>query len=250
MRVIIKTSEELDKIRESGRVLGIVHKELQKLVEPGITTNQLAKVAEEIISDNEATPSFKGYRDFPYSICASLNEQIVHGFPNDRVLKDGDVLSVDCGVYKNGYHADAAFTTLIGSTHSDSTIQLYNTTNECLDLVIKAIKSGITTGTIGSIIQAHALHNGFSVIENYIGHGIGRDLHEYPAIPNYGRVNGGTKLLSGAVIAVEPMLVGGGNNNKTLADGWTVVTEDSSLATHVEKTIIVNDNGCEVVTVF
>lgn len=250
MRVILKTSTELNKIRTSGRILGVVLKELKRMILPGVTTLQLEKAAEEIIGSFGAEPSFKNYRGYPYSICTSINNEIVHGFPSERELLFGDVISVDCGVLHDGYHADAAFTKLVGHTSNKLLEQLITTTDECLQLAIEVTKAGVTTGTIGSTIQKHAEANNFHVIENYVGHGIGRDLHEYPQVKNYGEEGSGIVLKAGAVIAIEPMLVLGEKDNIILSNNWTVVTSDGSKATHVEKTVIIHEGFCEPVTVF
>lgn len=245
--VVIKTAEQIDKIKESSRIVGLVHKELKTIIKPGITTKQLEVVAEEVIKDNGGEPSFKGYKGYPHSICASINEEVVHGFPRDKVLHEGDLLSVDVGVVKEEYHGDAAFSVGVGNVSSD-VVHLITTANECLDLAIKSAKEGVNTTKLGSIIQRHAAIMGFDVVKNYIGHGIGKNLHEYPPIYNYGK-EGGVNLKAGMTICIEPMITEGKSDNEVLSDGWTVVTKSRELSAHVEHTILITTDQPQILTV-
>lgn len=246
--VVVKTSSELNRLRESARIVALVHGELKKLIVPGVTTLELERVAKEIIRQEEGVPSFLGYKGYPHVICSSINEQIVHGFPNDRKLLSGDVLSIDVGVLKDGYHGDAAFTVGVG-TITKPTKKLIRASYKALDHAVSAVKEGTTVGTIGKIIEAYAVSEGYSVVKNYVGHGIGRDLHEEPAIFNFGRDVDGTMLKTGMCICIEPMLCSGSANNHRLLDDWTVVTDDNSLSVHVEHQIIVHKDHGEVISV-
>ena len=248
--IIVKTSEEISKIRESSRIVALVHSELKKIIKPGINTLQLEILAEEIIKDNDAVPSFKGYKGYKHSICASLNEEIVHGFPSERILQEGDLLSVDVGVYKEGYHGDAAFTVYVGDSHYNLTqVHTINSVNGCLQKGIDVAREGNNTGEIGEAIEKWASTMGFNVVRNYIGHGIGKDLHEYPPIYNYGNTAEGVKLKAGMTICIEPMIVAGNADNEVLEDGWTIVTKDRSLSAHAEHTILITKDQPEILTI-
>ena len=246
--VVIYTSSELEKIREAGKVVAKVHRELKKLVEPGITTSFLDKVAKELIEEAGCIPAFLGYQGFPYTICASVNEVIVHGFPDVRKLQEGDLLSIDVGAIKEGYYSDAAFSCIVGEGTEESK-QLLNASEEALNAAISVIKEGVTTGTIGRIIEEYSQSKGFYVVKNYIGHGIGRQLHMEPAIFNYGRDVEGIKLKAGMCICVEPMLCIESADNHRLDDGWTVVTNNGKPSCHVEHQIIIHKNHAEVITI-
>ena len=246
--VIIKTSEEISKVRESSRIVAEVHSELKKIIQPGITTLQLEKLSEEIIKDNGGVPSFKGYRNYPHSICASLNNEIVHGFPNDKILGGDDLLSVDVGVLKGGYHGDAAFTVPVGEPNIIQ-LHLIEAAKKCLNNWIGIAREGISTGEIGAVIERTAKEMGVDVVKNYIGHGIGRELHEYPPIYSYGNMSEGVKLKAGMTICIEPMVVAGCADNEVLEDGWTVVTKDRSLSAHAEHTILITTDQPEILTI-
>jgi methionyl aminopeptidase len=246
---IVKTSTELELLRESGRVVGLIHTELKRLIKVGVNTKLLSDVTSDIISTNKGAPSFLGYRGYPNNICVSINEEIVHGFHNNRVLKEGDVVSVDVGVYKDKYHGDAAFTVIVGEPLNERDVTLVEATQDCLDKAIKHTKAGITTGSIGRLIEDTALSYGFDVVRDYVGHGIGRELHEAPAIFNYGKDKDGLILKAGMVICVEPMLVVGKQYNHILDDGWTVVTNDGLNAAHCEHQIIVHKDYSEIITI-
>jgi len=245
--LIIHTKSDLDKLRESGRIIALIHKELTKLVIPGITTLELDNVAEKIIKSEGGLPAFKGYKGFPSTICTSINEAIVHGIPSNRKLKEGDILSIDVGVLKDGLFGDAAITLGVGKIRKKGQ-ELIDTSKNVLNAVIEVIKEGVTTGTIGKIIEEYSQIRGYTVVKNYTGHGIGKQLHMSPHIYNFGRDIDGVKLKAGACICVEPMLCIGSSNNHRLKDGWTVVTDDNSLSAHVEHQIIVHKDYAEVIT--
>jgi len=246
--VVTHTSSDLYKLRESGRIVALVHKELQKLVAPGISTLELDSVAEKIILAEGGVPAFKGYRGFPFCTCCSTNEVIVHGFPNVRKLEDGDILSVDVGVLKDGFYGDAAFTVGVGSIDENKQ-DLIDVSQMALNGAILEAKEGVTTGTIGRVIESYATEYGYSVVKNYIGHGIGRDLHMEPAIHNFGRDIEGIKLKAGMCICIEPMLVDGPADNHRLSDGWTVVTDSGRLSCHVEHQVIIHKDHAEIITI-
>jgi methionyl aminopeptidase len=245
--IIGKSKKELDKMRAAGRLVGQVREHLRGLVQPGITTMDLDREAEKMIRDAGALPTFKGYNGFPYSICASVNEQIVHGFPSQYVLKEGDIFSIDCGVTLEGFVGDTATTVPVGKV-SDEKMRLIRITEECLDRAIQQCRAGNHLGDIGWAVQQHAEANGYSVVRDYVGHGIGRRMHEDPQIPNYGRPGLGQKIKAGYVFAVEPMVNQGSHFTQVLSDGWTVVTVDGKPSAHVEHTIAITEEGPEVLT--
>ena len=245
--IIGKSKRELDKMRAAGRLVGQVLAHLRTLVEPGITTMDVDRAAEKMIRDAGALPTFKGYNGFPYSICASVNEQIVHGFPSNYKLKDGDIFSIDVGVTLDGFVGDTATTVPVGKVSEDR-LKLIRVTEECLERAIEQCRAGKHLGDIGWAVQEHAEANGYSIVRDYVGHGIGRRMHEDPQIPNYGRPGLGQKIKNGYVFAVEPMVNLGTHHTKVLADGWTVVTLDGQPSAHVEHTIAITDEGPEVLT--
>jgi len=245
--IIGKSKKELDKMRASGRLVGLVLQKLRELVKPGITTMELDREAEKMIRDAGALPTFKGYNGFPFSICASVNEQIVHGFPSDYVLKDGDIFSIDCGVTLEGFVGDTATTVPVGKV-DDAKRKLIRVTEECLDRAIEKCHAGNHLGDIGWAVQEHAEANGYSVVRDYVGHGIGRRMHEDPQIPNYGKPGLGPKIKNGYVFAIEPMVNQGSHFTKVLPDGWTVVTVDGKPSAHAEHTIAITEEGPEVLT--
>ncbi|HVF22930.1 MAG TPA: type I methionyl aminopeptidase, partial [Pyrinomonadaceae bacterium] len=245
--IIGKSKRELDKMRASGRLVGQVLAHLRTLVEPGITTMDVDRAAEKMIRDAGALPTFKGYNGFPYSICASVNEQIVHGFPSNYKLKDGDIFSIDVGVTLEGFVGDTATTVPVGRVSEDR-LKLIRVTEECLERAIEQCRPGKHLGDIGWAVQEYAEANGYSVVRDYVGHGIGRRMHEDPQIPNYGRPGLGPKIKSGYVFAVEPMVNLGTHHTKVLSDGWTVITVDGQPSAHVEHTIAITDEGPEVLT--
>jgi len=245
--IIGKSRRELEKMRAAGQLVGQVRERLREMVEPGITTLDLDHAAEKMIRDAGALPTFKGYNGFPYSICASVNEQIVHGFPSDYTLKEGDIFSIDCGVTLEGFVGDTATTVPVGKV-SEEWLKLIRVTEECLERAIQQCLPGNHLGDIGWAVQEHAEANGYSVVRDYVGHGIGRRMHEDPQIPNYGRPGLGPKIKSGYCFAIEPMVNLGTHYTKVLADGWTVVTVDGQPSAHAEHTIAITDDGPEVLT--
>jgi methionyl aminopeptidase len=245
--IIGKSKSEIEKMRAAGRLAGEVREALRALACTGMTTLELDAAAEKMIRDAGALPTFKGYHGFPYSICASVNEQIVHGFPSKYELKDGDILSVDVGATLNGFVGDTAATVPIGTVREDW-LELIRVTEECLERAINQCHPGRRLGDIGWAVQGLAESRGYSVVREYVGHGIGRKMHEDPQIPNYGKPGTGLKLKAGYVFAIEPMLNMGTHQTKTLADGWTVVTMDGKPSAHVEHTIAITEEGPEVLT--
>jgi len=234
-------------MRAAGRLVGQVLQELRALAQPGVTTMAIDRAAEKMIRDAGALPTFKGYHGFPYSICASVNEQVVHGFPSGYILKDGDIFSIDCGVTLQGFVGDTATTVPIGNV-DEARLKLVSVTDECLELAIEQCRAGKHLGDIGAAVQHHAEAHGYSVVRDYVGHGIGRRMHEDPQIPNYGKPGQGPKIRAGYVFAVEPMINLGTHQTKVLADGWTVVTLDGQPSAHSEHTIAITEEGPEVLT--
>jgi methionyl aminopeptidase len=245
--IIGKSRKELEKMRAAGRLVGQVREHLRSMVRPGITTLEIDRVAEKIIRDAGALPTFKGYNGFPYSICASVNEQIVHGFPSNYALKEGDIFSIDCGVTLEGFVGDTAATVPVGEVDEEK-LRLIRVTEECPERAIQQCRPGNHLGDIGWAVQQHAEANGYSVVRDYVGHGIGRRMHEDPQIPNYGRPGLGDKIKAGYVFAVEPMVNQGTHFTKVLKDGWTVVTLDGKPSAHAEHTIAITEDGPEVLT--
>lgn len=243
----LKTEEEIAFIKESSLILGKTLAEVAKMIKPGVTGLEVDKVAETFILDHNATPSFKNYHGFPFTICFSKNEAVVHGFPTDEVIKEGDIVSVDCGVYLNNFHADSAYTFAVGEV-PDNVVKLMEVTKQCLDLGIQNAVTGKRIGDIGFAVQSHAEANGFTVVRELVGHGLGKDLHEAPEVPNYGKRGNGPKLKSNTVIAIEPMINLGKREVKTLKDGWTVVTRDGLPSAHYEHTLVIRDGKAEVLT--
>lgn len=245
--IICKTPRELEIMREAGRIVALTHEELKKHIAPGITTKELDEVAERFIRSCGATPSFKGYGGFPGSICTSVNEQLVHGIPGDRVLKEGDIISIDIGANYNGYHGDSAWTYPVGKIDED-TQRLLDVTEESLYIGLKEAKPGERLSNISHAIQVFVESNGFSIVREYVGYGIGQDLHEDPPIPHYGPPNKGPRLKPGMVLCIEPMVNAGSRYVKTLADNWTVVTTDGKMCAHFEHTVAITEEGCEILT--
>jgi methionyl aminopeptidase len=245
--IIGKSKREIEKMRAAGRLAGEVREALRALAQPGVTTLELDAAAEKMIRDAGAVPTFKGYRGFPYSICASVNEQIVHGFPSKYALKDGDIISIDVGATLNGFVGDTATTVPVGNVREEW-LELIRVTEECLERAIRQCHPGRRLGDIGWAVQQLAESRGYSVVREYVGHGIGRKMHEDPQIPNYGKSGTGLKLKAGYVFAIEPMLNMGTHHTKTLADGWTVVTMDGRPSAHMEHTIAITEEGPEVLT--
>ncbi|ACK62317.1 TPA: type I methionyl aminopeptidase [Bacillus cereus] len=245
--IICKTPREIEIMREAGRIVALTHQELKQHITPGITTKELDQIAEKTIQKYGATPSFKGYNGFPGSICASVNEELVHGIPGKRKLKEGDIISIDIGAKYNGYHGDSAWTYPVGNI-SESVQKLLDVTEKSLYLGLEQVKPGERLSNISHAVQTHAEENGFSIVREYVGHGIGQDLHEAPQIPHYGPPNRGPRLKPGMVICVEPMVNQGRRYVKTLSDDWTVVTVDGKWCAHFEHTIALTEAGYEILT--
>ena len=234
-------------MREAGRVVALVKTKVEEAIRPGITAAELDRMAEQEIRRQGATPSFKGYLGYPATICVSFNEQVVHGIPSDRAIKEGDVVSVDVGAVVDGFHGDSAFTVGVGAI-SEQARCLIDATRESLKLGIAQAKAGARVGDISAAVQLYAEGKGYGVVRQYVGHGIGRRLHEEPQVPNYGVSGRGPLLREGMTLAIEPMLNLGTWETRQLDDGWTVVTADGSLSAHFEDTIVIAESGPEVLT--
>lgn len=245
--IIVKSSREIELMREAGRITASVFDALLPLLKPGVTTMELDRVAEETIRSQNAVPGFKGYGGFPATICVSVNDTLVHGFPSKYRLKEGDIVSIDVGAVYKGYNGDAARTFAIGKV-SEEASKLIRVTEECFWKAMEIIKPGIYLSDVSHIIQQHAEANGFSIPRDYTGHGIGTELHEDPIIPNYGLPGHGPKLRVGMCLAIEPMLHQGRRDTRVMPDGWTVKTIDGKLASHYENTIVITEGGYEVLT--
>lgn len=244
-----KTNEEIELIRESSLLVAKTLAEVARQIRPGITTQHLDKIAEEFIRDHAAVPGFKGYHGFPYTLCVSPNEVVVHGFPSNRELKEGEILSIDCGVLKNGYYGDSAYTFAIGEI-SESLKRLLKITHTCLFLGIEQAVEGNSLGDISGTIQQYAEKAGYSVVRELVGHGLGRNLHEAPEVPNFGSKGKGVKLKEGLVIAIEPMINMGQRFVVQERDGWTIRTSDRKPSAHFEHTIAVRKGKADILSSF
>lgn len=247
--IYLKTDEEIELMRESNRLVGMTHGELSKHIRPGITTLQLDKIADEFIRDHGAVPSFLGYGGFPNSICTSVNEHVVHGIPNNTPLKEGDIISVDCGAFKNGFNGDSAYTFCVGEV-AEEVKELLRVTRKSLYLGIEQAKEGNRIGDIGYAIQTYCEKLGYTVVRELVGHGIGRDMHEAPEVPNYGRRGTGPLIKNGMCIAIEPMINMGSKNVVFENDGWTVRTKDRKPSAHFEHTIAIRNGKAEILSTF
>ena len=247
--VIYKTEHEIALIKESSLLVGKTLAEVARHIEPGVTTLQLDKVAYEFIHDHGATPGFLDYNGFPNTLCTSVNEQVVHGIPTDQPLKEGDIVSMDCGVIKNEFWGDSAYTFAVGEV-SEEVRQLMDATKHSLNLAIEAAVEGNRMGDIGYAVQSYTESLGYGVVRELVGHGLGRNLHESPEVPNYGRRGNGMKLKEGLVLAIEPMINLGTKNVKTSSDGWTIVTTDGKPSAHYEHDIVVRKGKAEVLSSF
>jgi len=245
--IFYKTEEEIQKIRESADILAKTHGEIAKLIKPGIKTRDLDKVAEEFIKDHGATGSFKGYNGFPYTLCISPNDVVVHGFPSEYELKDGDIISVDCGVFYQGFHSDSAYTYPVGDT-SPEILSLLRATRESLYVGIEEARFGNRIGDLAFAIQKYVEDRGYTVVRELVGHGLGRSLHEGPEVPNYGKRGRGSKLNEGLVIAIEPMINLGTRNIVQESDGWTIRTRDRKPSAHFEHTVAIFKDRTEILT--
>lgn len=248
-KVTYKTAEEIELIRESSLLVSKTHAEVAKVIKEGVTTAYLNKIAEEFIRDHQAIPAFLNYNGFPYTLCISLNDQVVHGFPSNYELRNGDIVSVDCGVIKNKFFGDSAYTFAIGDIPAE-TQKLLDITKECLYLGIEKAVVGNRIGDIGFAVQEHAEKNGFGVVRELVGHGVGKALHEKPEVPNYGKRGSGMKLEEGMVIAIEPMINAGRAGVKFWDDGWTVSTIDKKPSAHFEHTVAIKKGKADVLSTF
>ena len=242
-----KTEDEIELIKEGAQILGKAHAEVAKEIKPGVKTSDLDRIAEEFIRDNGGVPSFKNYNGFPFTLCVSPNEQVVHGFPSDNELQDGDILSIDCGVFYKGFHSDSAYTYAVGEV-KEEVKQLLKVTKESLYKGIEQAVAGKRTGDIGHAIQNYVEGYGYTVVRELVGHGVGANLHESPEVPNYGKRGRGPVLKEGMVIAIEPMINLGSRNVVQEADGWTIRTKDRRASAHFEHTVAVMNGTPEVLT--
>lgn len=245
--IIRKTRREIALLKEAGRIVALVHQELKKAIVSGITTKEIDKLSEKIIRQNGATPSFKGYQGFPGAVCVSINDMVIHGIPGSQKLKEGDIVSVDVGACYQGYHGDSAWTYAVGKVSEDAK-QLMKVTEEALYEGLKEAKPGNHVGDISAAIESYVKKHGYTSPEDYTGHGVGTSIHEDPMVPNYGKYGHGPLLKTGMVLAIEPMVHAGKKEVKVLKDGWGVVTADHSLAAHYEHTIVITEDGYEILT--
>ena len=244
----IKSEREIALLREAGRIVALCHEEMKKHVKPGVSTWELDQICESVIRANGATPSFKGYGGFPSAICASVNEVVVHGMPSKKqILKEGDIIAIDIGACYKGYHGDSAWTYAVGKISEQDQL-LMQVTHDSLFKGLEAVKNGAHLGDVSAAIGDYIESFGFGIVEDFTGHGVGRDLHEDPAIFNFGVKGTGPILRSGMVLAIEPMVNRGTKRVKILSDRWTTVTKDKSNSAHYEHTIVVRDDGYEILT--
>jgi len=248
--IFLKSDEEIELLRISNQIVAKTLAEMAKIIAPGVSTMQLNKVADEFIRDNGAVPNFLNYGGFPYSICTSVNEQVVHGFPSDKVfLEDGDIISVDCGTLINGFHGDSAYTFCVGNVKPEI-IDLLRATKESLYKGIEQAEEGHRLGDIGYAVQSYCEERGYSVVREMVGHGVGRNLHEAPEVPNYGRKGNGVMLKSGMTIAIEPMINLGSRNLVFEKDGWTTRTLDRKPSAHFEHSIAIRRGKADILSSF
>jgi methionyl aminopeptidase len=248
--IIYKSKEEIELIRHSSLLVAKTLAEVARLIRPGISTAKLDRVAEDYILGHDAEPAFKGYHGFPYTLCVSVNSEVVHGMPGEYILQEGDIVSVDCGVKKNGFYGDSAYTFEVGEVKPEVS-KLLQVTKESLYKGIEKAEYGYRVGDIGDAVQSHAEKNGYGVVRELVGHGVGRDLHEGPEVPNYGKKGSGPKLKVGMVIAIEPMINLGKKNVKQGKDGWTIIASDGLPSAHFEHTIAITESGkADILTSF
>ena len=248
--IFVKTGEEIELLRESNRLVGMTLGEMAKHIRPGISTLELDRIAEEFIRDHGAEPGFLGYGGFPNTLCISVNDVVVHGIPSEKcVLQEGDIVSIDCGTLKNGFYGDSAYTFEVGEVDEEIR-KLLRVTKESLYKGIGKAVAGMRIGDIGHAVQSHCEAEGYSVVREMVGHGVGHDLHEEPQVPNYGRQGQGVKLKEGMVIAIEPMINLGKRHIYQEADGWTIRTRDKKPAAHFEHTVAVGKNGADILSTF
>ncbi len=248
MSIKIKTPQEIEKMRVAGRAVATALKEARRVMVEGATARDVEDLILRVYRELKVKPGFKGYGGYPYATCVSVNEEVIHGFPKrTKVFKSGDIVSIDTGAIYRGYYGDAAITYAVGEV-DDLSKKLMKVTHDALKKVLEFIREGVRIGDIGYTIQSYVEENGFNVVRDYVGHGIGRNLHEEPQVPNYGEKGTGVVLRSGMTIAIEPMVTAGGYDVKVLKDGWTVVTADGSRAAHYEHSMVILKDGVEVLT--
>ena len=245
--ITIKSKREIELMREAGRIVALCHKKCSEMIKPGITTKELNDMVEATILESGATPSFKGYGGFPYAICASVNDVVVHGFPNSKPLSEGDIVSIDIGACYKGYHGDSAWTYPVGKINAEDQ-KLMDVTRESLFRGLSKVKAGVHLTDISAEIGNYAKSFGYGVVEDFTGHGIGRNLHEDPTIFNFGIPGHGPKLVAGMTLAIEPMVNAGTKRVKVLSDHWTTVTCDKKRSAHYEHSIVVTEDGYEILT--
>ncbi len=245
--IVCRSASEIERLARVNALVARVLAELKAMVAPGVTTAEVDELAERRLAEAGAVPAFKGYHGFPATICASVNEQVVHGIPSARKLVEGDILSVDLGAKLDGFYGDSAVTVPVGRISAEAA-QLLAVTEGSLDEALRQVKAGARISDIGAAVQAHVERHGFSVVREFVGHGIGTKLHEEPQVPNYGPAGRGPRLAEGMVLAIEPMVNIGKPSVKVLEDGWTAVTKDGSLSAHFEHTVVVTGDGCRVLT--
>lgn len=246
---IIKTEEEIELMRKSAQLVSKTLAVLAEKISPGVTPLQLDNLAEQYIRDHGAVPGFKGLYGFPKTLCTSLNQQVVHGIPNDQPLVEGDIISVDCGVLMNGFYGDQAYTFMVGEVDEEIR-KLIRVTRECLMMGIQQAIAGKRVGDISHAVQSHAEAHGFGVVRELVGHGLGRKMHESPEVPNYGKQGKGPKLKEGMTLAIEPMINLGTKQVKQLKDGWTIVTADGRPSAHFEHDVVIREQQAEILTTF
>jgi methionyl aminopeptidase len=247
MPISIKNDKDIAKMQEAGHVVSVCHQRVEPAIRPGVTTGELDAIVVDTLKEFGALANFLGYNGFPSSICASTNNEIVHGFPGKRVLKEGDIVSLDCGAIVDGWHADSAWTYPVGDISEDAS-RLLKDTEEALWVGVRAARAGSRLGEIGHAVESYAAPRGYGIVRGYGGHGIGRRLHEDPHVPNYGERTWGPRLIKGMTLCVEPMLTLGTDDTRVLEDDWTVVTRDSSLSAHFEFTIAITDDEPLILT--
>lgn len=240
--IILKSRSEIEKMRKSNAIVAAILEELRKKIRPGVKTIELDRLSEELALKKGARPAFKGYRGYPYSLCASVNSEVVHGMPSDKELKEGDIVSLDFGILNDGYYGDAAVTVPVGEI-TPAARRLLKVTEEALYRGIAEVKAGNRIGDISAAIQGHVEASGYSVVRDLVGHGIGKSLHEDPQVPNYGTSGRGVELKPGMAFAIEPMVNEGTYRVDILRDGWTVVTADGKLSAHFEHSVAITENG-------
>lgn len=240
--IILKTPDEIQKMTKANRIVGEVLLQLREVIKPGITTDDLDKLANEWIRQKGGIPTFIGYKGYPKSLCTSVNEEVVHGIPGNKILKEGDIIGMDCGVTCDGYVGDSAVTVGVGKI-SDEAQRLLTVTSESLNKALELVVDGNRIGDLGYAVQTHAESHGYSIVTDFVGHGIGRRMHEDPQVPNYGQKGNGPRIKVGMVLAIEPMVNVGTHEVKVLKDGWTVITMDGKLSAHFEHSVACTPQG-------